>query len=472
MRRGNRIPLIASLAILSLFAPPPKAQSQDPRIQEPAAQVTPTNYYIPLPISDTGLSPVSAGYFGGVRDYLALLNERDGGIGGVRVVWDECETEYDPAQGFECYQLQKKSELGEALYFDALTLSFHPLSARVLPRFIVQSRRDRLPVVGVHRERIENRRGDVFPYQFPFGPSAYDFAHAAIKHMGARLGGVDKLKGLTIATLYHGSPYGRETNAFLDHLGEQYGFRHEAIEVNHPGNEQGSQWLTVRKLKPAFVFLRGWGLMNPAAILTAVRTGYTASNIIGGEWSNSDEDVLPAGKAADGYQALTVQRTGADYPTAREITERLYNQGQGSLEEREQVGSGYWNLGVWMAVLSTEAVRVAQKRFGKNLSGAMMRWGLENVSLSQADLERIGIADMAPPIRLRCADHGALAKVRVHQWSADNQEWSIVSDGWIDGYSDFSSRTMNERAERYIERHPEFPRRDCDDPEDRDDFDL
>ena len=461
--RRNRTSIVAKLLLLSLSvllpASPATAQAQE-------------TYYVPLALSDTGLSPVGTAYFGGVRDYLTLLNERDGGIGGVRLVWDECETEYDPAQGLECYRLQRDGDLGKALYFDTLTLSFHPLDGGWFQRLATQSRRDKLSVLSVHRGRLESRRGDVFPYQFPFGPSAYDFAHAAIKHMGARLGGMDQLEGLTIVTLHHGSPYGRETNAFLDHLGEQYGFRHEAVEVLHPGNEQGSQWLRVRKLKPAFVFLRGWGLMNPAAIQTAVRTGYRTSHIIGNEWSNSDEDVIPAGRAADGYQALTVHRAGSDFPVAQEILEDIYNQGQGRLEDRNQVGSGYWNLGVWMAVLATRAMRVAQERFGKELSGAMVRWGLENVALTQADLDELGLADMAPPMRPGCMDHGALDRVRVHQWDADNRKWAMVGDDWIDGGSDFARRVMDEKAEEYVRRHPEFTQRDCDNPEDRDDFDL
>lgn len=457
IRRMNRTVLIAGLALLSLSPAPARAQQ---------------TYYLPLPISDTDFSPVSGGYFGGVRDYLTLLNERDGGIDGVRLVWDECETEYDPALGLECYDLQQKNERGEALYFDSLTLSFYPLSGGWLQRLVTQSRRDRLPVLSVHHGHVANSRGDVFPYQFPLGPSPYDFAHAVIKHMGARLGGMDELAGLTIATLHHGSPYGRKTNGFLDHLGKKYGFRHEAIEVLHPGNEQSSQWLMMRKLKPAFVFLRGWGLMNPVAIQTAVRTGYRVSRLIGGEWSNSDEDVVPAGRAADGYQAATVHKTGVDFPVAQEILEGLYDQGRGSLDDRDQIGSGYWNLGLWVAAISTEAIRVAQRRFGKKLTGAMMRWGLENVDFTRAYLEKIGFADVAPPVRLTCEDHAGYRHVRFHQWDAENRKWELVPGGWIDGSSDFSRQVADENAKKYVEGHPEFSQRDCNDPKDRDDFDV
>src|SRR5918996_1197820 len=39
--------------------------------------------------------------------YLTLLNERDGGINGVKLVWEECETVYDVPRGLECYERLK-----------------------------------------------------------------------------------------------------------------------------------------------------------------------------------------------------------------------------------------------------------------------------------------------------------------------------------------------------------------------------
>lgn len=429
-------------------------------------------YFVPLALSYTGLSGVASSYFGGVSDYFTLLNERDGGIGGIPVAWDECETEYDPAKGMGCYHRSKKDGAGRpALYFDSLTLYFHPLSGSVFPALAAQSRRDRLPVVSVNHGPVESRRGDVFPYQFPLGAGALDFAHAAILHMGARLGGMEKLKGSTIVTLHHGSPYGRAANEFLDSLGEHYGFRHEAIEVPHPGNEQGSQWLRIRKLKPAFVYLRGWGLMNPAAIQTAVRTGYQVANLIGAEWSNSEEDVIPAGRAAHGYQAAVTHRAGADFPLAQEIIEKLYNRGKGDLDDRNRIGSTYWNLGVWAAAMSAEAVRIAQERFGKELTGAMVRWGFENLDLSDEETEEIGFSDVAPAIRVTCMNHAAVHRVRFQEWDAEERKWTVVSD-WIDSDSDFARRIAEANAMEYVREHPEFPQRDCSAEKDRDAFDL
>ncbi len=423
------------------------------------------SYYVPMPVYRTG--PYAAGgtgYFGGIIDYFTLLNERDGGIGGVKIVWDECETEYNRTKGIACYHRQKTSKtMGEALYFD-------PLSVGISSSLIEQGRRDKISIISVNHGRTETERGDVFPYQFPLGTNAYDFAYATVKFMGQQMGGIDKLKGETIVTLYHGSPYGREANEFLTGLGEQYGFTHKPIEVPHPGNEQGAQWLKIRRMKPAYVFLRGWGVMNPVAMQAAVRNGYSVSNLIGNEWSNSDEDVIPAGKAADGYIAVTVHRAGTDYPMADQIRQ-LYIQGKGDLGDKTRLGSVYYNLGLWAGVMSAEAIRVAQKRFGKKLSSAQVRWGFENIHLTEERLNQMGLGDIVPPIKVTCKDHAALHTARFQQWSASKRQWKLAS-GWIEGRSDFSQKVVDENAAKYASEHPEFPQRDCDNPKDRDDFDV
>src|SRR5262245_66503353 len=43
----------------------------------------------------------------GIADYYTLLNERDGGINGVTLVWEECEFGYATDRGVELYALLK-----------------------------------------------------------------------------------------------------------------------------------------------------------------------------------------------------------------------------------------------------------------------------------------------------------------------------------------------------------------------------
>ena len=57
-----------------------------------------------------------------------MLNERDGGINGVRLVVEECETQYDTKQGVECYERLKGKGTGAVV--------FNPLSTGITYQLI------------------------------------------------------------------------------------------------------------------------------------------------------------------------------------------------------------------------------------------------------------------------------------------------------------------------------------------------
>ena len=60
--------------------------------------------YVPLFTYRTGpFAGSGTPYANGLTDYLTMLNERDGGIGGIKLIIEECETGYDTKKGVECY---------------------------------------------------------------------------------------------------------------------------------------------------------------------------------------------------------------------------------------------------------------------------------------------------------------------------------------------------------------------------------
>src|SRR5437868_15016770 len=64
--------------------------------------------YIPTFVYRTGAyAPSGIPIADGLKDYFTLLNERDGGIEGVKTLHEECETNYDPKVGVECYERLK-----------------------------------------------------------------------------------------------------------------------------------------------------------------------------------------------------------------------------------------------------------------------------------------------------------------------------------------------------------------------------
>src|SRR5229473_5032435 len=284
--------------------------------------------FIGLPTYRVGpyASP-GTGIFGGLIDYLTLINERDGGINGVKLVWEECETEYNTARGVECYErLKMRGTTGNTV--------FHPNSTGITYAVLDKAAQDKIPVVSIGYGRTDAADGRVFPYVFPLVTTYWSQSTAKIKFIGMKSGGMDKLKGKKIVNLYHGSAYGKETIPILDLQAKKYGFTVTHIEVPHPGNEQESQWLQIRQAKPDWVILRGWGVMNPVALKTAAKVGYPRDHIVGVWWSGAEEDVEPAGDAAKGFITAAFHPSGTDFPVLQAIKKHVYEGGKkGNLED-------------------------------------------------------------------------------------------------------------------------------------------
>src|SRR5918995_4911480 len=219
-------------------------------------------------------------------------------------------------------------------------------------------------------------------------------------------GGMEKLQGKKLVNLYHDSAYGKETIPVLDAQAKKYGFQITHIAVPHPGNEQQAQWLQVRQIRPDWVILRGWGVMNPTAIKAAAKVGFPRNKIVGVWWSGAEEDVIPAGEAAKGYIAAGFNLPGTNYPVMQEILKHVYKKGKGEMEDQSRIGSIYHTRGVVHGIITAEAIRKAQERFGKGkpMTGEQIRWGLENLALDQKKLDALGFGKLVRPISTSCMD--------------------------------------------------------------------
>jgi branched-chain amino acid transport system substrate-binding protein len=64
--------------------------------------------FFPMLVYRTGpYAPSGIPVANGFRDYYTMLNKRDGGINGVKVTFEECETQYNTKLGVECYEKLK-----------------------------------------------------------------------------------------------------------------------------------------------------------------------------------------------------------------------------------------------------------------------------------------------------------------------------------------------------------------------------
>src|SRR5438445_241002 len=149
-------------------------------------------------------------------------------------------------------------------------------------------------ILAVAALALATAAGPVFPYIFPLITTYWSQNTAKIKFIGMKEGGMDKLQGKKIVNIYHDSAYGKETIPVLDVQAKKYGFQVTHIAVPHPGNEQQAQWLQIRQIKPDWVILRGWGVMNPTALKAAAKIGFPRDTIVGVWWSHAEEDVIPA----------------------------------------------------------------------------------------------------------------------------------------------------------------------------------
>jgi branched-chain amino acid transport system substrate-binding protein len=75
--------------------------------------------FIPHLVYRTGAyAPNGIPVSNGIADYYKLVNERDGGINGVKIVFEECDTGYATDRGVECYErLKGKGPTGAAYVF-------------------------------------------------------------------------------------------------------------------------------------------------------------------------------------------------------------------------------------------------------------------------------------------------------------------------------------------------------------------
>ncbi|MGE8323289.1 MAG: ABC transporter substrate-binding protein, partial [Pseudomonas sp.] len=378
-----------------------------------------------FPLQSYRVGPYAAGgtgFFGGFIDYLKYVNA-NGGVNGVKLTWSECETEYVVEKGVECYERLKGGLNG------APAAATNPLSVGIAYATLDRSTADKLPLITINHGRTDSTDGSVFPYVFPLQLNPYSEVSAIVNWIGQQSGGEQGLKGKKIVTLYHGSPYGKETNEVLQTLADKYGFELTLLEVPHPGNEQQSQWLNIRRLKPDWVILRGWGVMNPVALKTAQKVGFPADHIIGNIWSNSEEDAAPAGAAAKGFISITTHPSGIGFPVLQGIKQQVVDKGQGDLADPKRFGTVYYNLGVVNGILNVEALRLAQEKFGQQpLTGEQVRWGFEHLNLDDARLQALGAQGLVQPLKLSCSDHEGGGAVRFQQW--DGQKWNLISD-WV-----------------------------------------
>ena len=394
--------------------------------------------FVPVLSYRTGpYAPNGTPWANGFVDYLKLVNVK-GGINGVKIAYEECETGYDTARSVECYERLKSKNPSFV----------QTLSTGATFAVTEKAPGDKIPVLTVGYGRSESSDGAVFKWNFPIAGTYWVAADTIVQAIGKKEGGLDKLKGKKIALVYHDSPFGKEPIPLLQERARNHGFELQLLPVTPPGVEQKATWLQVRQSKPDFVVLWGWGVMNSTAIKEAQATGYPREKMYGVWWAGAEPDVKDVADGAKGYNAVTIQH-GAEPNSdiVKFMLTQVHAKGQGT-GPKEEVGQVLYLRGAMSAMIGIEGIRSAQERFGKGkvMTGEQVRWGLENLNLTQAKLDALGFKGVMRPISTSCMDHMGAAWTRIHTWNG--KAWEFTSD-WMQADEQILKPLVKATADKY-----------------------
>jgi len=423
--KTNKCLLPVLLAAFALSAAMPVlAQSKD--------QFVPVLSYRTGPYAPNGTQ-----WANGFVDYLKLVNTK-GGLNGVKISFEECETGYDTARSVECYERLKSKNPSFV----------QPLSTGATFAITEKAPVDKIPVVTVGYGRSESADGAVFKWNFPIAGTYWVAADTILQAIAKKEGGWDKLKGKKIGLVYHDSPFGKEPIPLMQERARSHGFELQLLPVTAPGVEQKATWLQVRQARPDYVVLWGWGVMNSTAIKEAQATGYPREKMYGVWWAGAEPDVKDVADGAKGYNAVTIQH-GAEPNSdiVKTMLAQLHSKGQGT-GPKEEVGQVLYLRGVMSAMIGIEGIRAAQERFGKGkvMTGEQVRWGLENLNLTQAKLDALGFKGVMRPISTSCMDHMGAAWTRIHTWNG--KAWEFTSD-WMQADEQILKPLVKATADKY-----------------------
>ena len=431
-------PIIAGIAALSLAAS-----------VFAAAPVQAEDQYFPLLTYRTG--PYAAGgnqLANGMIDYLKLINAQ-GGVNGVMLSWEECETGYKTDVGVECY---------ERLKGNGKVAAVAPYSTGITYALLEKTAADNIVLFTMGYGRTSAADGRVFPWVFNFPATYWSQATSIMQYIAEQEGGFDALSGKKIGLVHLDHPYGREPIPTLEKMAADSGF--ELLLYPIPTSsmtDQKSIWLDIRRARPDYIVMWGWGAMNPTAIKEASLIRFPMDKFIGNWWSAAEVDVEGAGigDKANGYIGATFHDAGDDAPVFQQIRDVVVANGDSTGPE-DEIGDVLYNRGLVNSAFVVEAMRTAMAEYGdKALSGEEIRWGFENLDISEERIEELGLTGIMPPTKVTCENHEGSPAIKLQVWN--DGAWQPLTD-WIPGMTEITRPLIEADAAQYAAENNIEPR--------------
>ncbi len=378
----------------------------------------------------------------GQRDYMLMLNERDGGINGIKLNYDECETGFSVDKGLECYDKAKASSLVTQPWSPAITLELLPKASAA-----------KVPVLAPGYGFSAISDGKRFPWAFNPPVTYWDGASMMLKSISGD--NLDSLRGKKIVLLHLDGVYGEEPIPLLQAYADSFDFTLLPVPVAAKEMQnQSSQWAKIKNEKPDFVLLWGWGAMNAGALAEAVKSGFAMDRLVGIWWSAHDDDLKAAGEAAKGYRALSWNLPAPDAEAIKDIRKYVIDAGK-SQTPVEALDKLFYQRGVLISMLSAEAVKAAQEHFDKRLiNGEQMRWGLENLKIDDARLASLGMAGMIGPFSTSCANHAGHGGAWMLEWDGAS---FVKASGLLTADAEMITPLAEQEASKFAAAHAPWP---------------
>jgi branched-chain amino acid transport system substrate-binding protein len=332
-------------------------------------------------------------------------------------MFDECETSYNTEKGVECYS---------RLLSDGALVS-QPWSTGITQQILPRTNVDKIPLYGPSYGFSAMQDGKTFKWAFNPPISYWDAASMITIALGD--GDAANLKGKKIAFLHLDHPYGKEPIPLFEKLAETNDFTFLPIPVGLTEMQnQSAQWLQIRRERPDYVVMWGWGAMNTGAITEAVKTRYPMNQFFSLWWGAHNPDLKLVGADGKGYRALSWNFADSDAPVMQEIKKHVVDAGKSQIDQASgEFDSMAYQRGVMMSVILAEAVRAAQDHAGTpNIDREQLRWGLENIDLNEARIKELGVEGMMAPFKTTCANHTGHAGAWMVEW--DGEKFVKVSD--------------------------------------------
>src|SRR5580765_2173905 len=361
----------------------------------------------------------------GFHDYIALVNSK-GGIEGHPIKALEIDHEYKVPPAVESYERFKKDGAVSIPVYG--TPQIYALTAKLTE--------DRIPGTSPGFGSAAAADGQRYPYIFPIAATYWSQAAVAVDFAKKQLGG--SLKGKKIAYLFYDNPAGREPIDLLGDIAEQEGFQLKTFAVPPPGVEMGAQVLDIaQRFRADFVISHLFGGAPSVSIKEFKRVGFPLRKVIGFVWASAEANIDAAGgfAVAEGYYTMQFAGVGQDYPVLNEIREMYKKEGKPA--PKEMASTVFYNRGVLIAALHTEAIRNALKaKPDGKITGADVKAGFEKIS-------NFTLGGLVPPLKITPNDHEGGGLVQI--WQVKGGKFEKTTD-WFAAYPDVVAKHIKAAA--------------------------